>query len=100
VDNNEINKAIDIVKQISNSKNINPDDIQKITTDKNIMEKVKKIDEKYGKEIKKIDEMKNDMTADEKAELVLKLKKSMNREQKAKFDQIIESLNSYVKKNK
>lgn len=100
MDNNEINKAIDIVKQISDSKNINYDDIQKITTDKNIMEKVKKIDEKYGKEIKKIEEMKNDMTADEKAELILKLKKSMNREQKAKFNQIIESLNSYVKKNK
>jgi NCAIR mutase (PurE)-related protein len=94
VNNNEINKAIDIVKQISDSQNINYDDIQKITTDKNIMEKVKKIDEKYGKEIKKIEEMKNDMTADEKAELILKLKKSMNREQKAKFNQIIESLNS------
>jgi len=100
VDNNEINKAIDIVKQISSDSNADYNNIQKIATDKNIMEKVQEIDKKYGNEIKKIEAMKNDMTAEEKAELIIKLKKSMNKEQKIKFDQIIDSLNSYVKKNK
>jgi hypothetical protein len=100
MDNNEINKAIDIVKQINDRNDLDYDSVQKIAADKNIMEKVKDIDKKYGKEIKRIEAMKNEMTAKEKAELIVQLKDSMNREQRAKFDQIIDSLNSYVKKNK
>lgn len=96
--NNEIDKALDIVNKIKGSgKSIDP---QKVMQDKKLMDQIKELDKKYGNEIKKIEEMKKDMSAEEKAELIMKLKQSMNKEQKAKFNQIIESLDSYVKKNK
>jgi len=93
----EINKAIDIVKQINGNENFNAEEVLK---DKDLIQKAKELDKKYGKEIKKIEEMKKDMTAEEKAELIMKLKQSMNKEQQAKFNKIVESLDSYLKKNK
>ncbi|NMC57536.1 MAG: hypothetical protein GYA50_09975 [Eubacteriaceae bacterium] len=93
----DINKAIDAVKKISENSNLNADTVLK---DKRLIEKVAELDRKYGNEIKKIEEMKKDMTAEEKAELIMKLKQTMNKEQRTKFNQIIESLDSYVKKNK
>ncbi len=95
--NNEIDKEIDIVKKIKGSESIDAD---KVLKDKSLMDKVKELDKRYGKEIKKIEEMKKDMSTEEKAELIMKLKQSMNKDQKTKFNQIIESLDSYVKKNK
>ncbi len=94
----ELDKALDIVNKIKGSgKNIDP---QKVMQDKKLMDQIKELDKKYGNELKKIEEMKKDMTAEEKAELIMKLKQSMNKEQKTKFNKIIESLDSYVKKNK
>lgn len=93
----DINKALDIVNQISKDKKL---DTNKILKDKTIIEKLEDLDKKYGNEIKRIQEMKNDMTTEEKAELIMKIKQSMNKEQRTKFNQIIESLDSYVKKNK
>lgn len=93
----DINKAIDAVKKISENSKLNADTVLK---DKRLIEKVAELDRKYGNEIKKIEEMKKDMTAEEKAELIMKLKQTMNKEQRTKFNQIIESLDSYVKKNK
>jgi hypothetical protein len=95
--NDEIDKAVDIVKQIKGNENIDGSEILK---NKKIMKTVEELDRKYGDEIKKIEEMKKNMTAEEKAELIMKLKQSMNREQKESFNKIIESLDSYIKKNK
>ncbi len=96
----DVQKAIDAVRQISGKDQGSVEKQVEELKKRGLYDQVLEVDRKYGEEISKVVKMKDKMTTDEKAEMIMEMKKNMTKTERTKFDKMVDKLSEYVKKNK
>ena len=96
----DVQKAIDAVRQISGKDQGSVEKQVEELKKRGLYDQVLEVDRKYGEEISKVVKMKDKMTTDEKAEMIMEMKKNMTKAERTKFDKMVDKLSEYVKKNK
>ncbi|WP_193708345.1 hypothetical protein [Alkalibaculum sporogenes] len=77
------------------------DELKNTIGKEKVESKLKEIDEKYGDQlndyVKKIEDFKQGATSQEKAEMILEMKKKLNPNDQKKLDKILKLFKSYMK---
>ncbi|MPW25909.1 hypothetical protein GC105_08910 [Alkalibaculum sp. M08DMB] len=101
-------ELLDMINKVGNLKSKDESQVsQKVDELKNtigkekVESKLKEIDEKYGDQlndyVKKIEDFKQGATSQEKAEMILEMKKKLNPNDQKKLDKILKLFKSYMK---
>lgn len=98
IDSGELNEIQSIIKELKKSgKDV--DTLKREISERGLDSQVKGFEKKYGKQINSfIDEVnKKDMNAQEKAQLVMNMKKKLSPDQQKQFDSLLSALKGYLK---
>ncbi len=100
IDKKEIDEMQSIIKDLKNSKE-DVDKLQKKIKEKGLDKQIEKFDKKYSGQINEfVKELnkKGDLSKEEKAKMVMEMKKKLSPEQQTQFETIMSALKGYLKK--